>query len=609
MNNDPNYKKSNPTIRSGMTHIFFVNEFTLPALLWGVVAHNKKPLIAYVEALFPPFQGALERLVQSLLKKGMIGQAIDICPNLHHIREYEVNVLLYDIFGISEPWHNDFFHFAKADASIQKYAMPYKIAVSNYTLKRHLPILLVSEAASILGESNIRIHGMATDTAGLFDAYFGRQPPGLRRIFQSPKLLMNGSQMFLFIVAGFGWISMRFRPFGVKRKKIFLAVDNLPAHGNESFFSEFQDGGHILGVHRSRKLLGIEQSDVLPDFKTCFPDDGGFGPKEAIRAAAMIVRDSVRLFRVFRQVEPALYYQVAALPFRRTVIRALLNRFRPDYYWARDSYNPEHVLRRQELHRIGAKSHGMMSGATAYATLEPQVRYISYDRYYVFGKVFHKHFKETWAADMAVVPTGSFNGSRREIENLYLRPKGLKDIVVMTAPQGLANNPVLRNTVRQLAGHFPERTVYLQMKPVFRKRASAQRFIADCKEGLGNVVYTEESLSDLFMKCEYAFADPSTVILEAIQFGLKAFMVDASDVQHSSCFRDFPGICLSSPEAAVDRVLQMKNKTWVYPLKELEDLVDMSGRMIYDVMREGMGLPPRGSREFHGRPDLTSTGT
>ena len=91
-------------------------------------------------------------------------------------------------------------------------------------------------------------------------------------------------------------------------------------------------------------------------------------------------------FRFFYCHEPAHFYGIIALPFRRIILRGFFNKFRPAYFWGRDDYNVEHIIRRQEMHRYGGISLGINHGFPSYANLFPQWRYISFDRYYTFGR-------------------------------------------------------------------------------------------------------------------------------------------------------------------------------------------------------------------------------
>ncbi|MBX9634771.1 MAG: hypothetical protein K2X44_07290, partial [Magnetospirillum sp.] len=118
------------------------------------------------------------------------------------------------------------------------------------------------------------------------------------------------------------------------------------------------------------------------------------------------------------------------------------------------------------------------------------------------------------------------------------------------------------------------------------------RFVADCTEGLPNVLVSDQ-LVPLLRDTTYAFADASTVLAEAVQFGLCAFMADVIE-GHEDCFyRDFPGLTLGTPEEAIARIKSIEDGSWHYPREQYDELIDRSGTVFFDIMRRDLGLAPR----------------
>jgi hypothetical protein len=48
------------------------------------------------------------------------------------------------------------------------------------------------------------------------------------------------------------------------------------------------------------------------------------------------------------------------------------------------------------------------------------------------------------------------------------------------------------------------------------------------------------------------------------------------------------GVIWASP-----KIKSIENKTWRYPIEDYEDLVDFSGRIFFDKIREDVGLPAK----------------
>ena len=83
------------------------------------------------------------------------------------------------------------------------------------------------------------------------------------------------------------------------------------------------------------------------------------------------------------------------------------------------------------------------------------------------------------------------------------------------------------------------------------------------------------------------------VVVEALQFGQMSFFADLMPEQKTCIYRDFPEICVSSAEEAVKRIRAIEAGEETYPLESLGSLVDLSGRVFFDVIREDLGLPSK----------------
>ena len=569
-----------------MNSLFIINEFNVFRFLLAAY-FGKAPYVLEVEAFFPPMQGRLQRLVDWLLLTGRVRDAVDLCPGLEITREFPILLVLHNIFAETENWQNHYYQFDAADHASPDYAMAYKLVVCNYTGAKHLTVLSIDGAAKALGEENIRIIGLPEDTAGLFEAYFGRPLPVTATMGGFAAPLFNLCTASVIMTFSLFWSLSRISFDQGKFERIFLLADFPGNRHDIPIFREVSDGGPQVLVPR---VASVDSKE----FRSAGIGEGAFTLSGGLAAVARAVRDGICLYRLFRWCPPGLFYQAAALPFRRIKIRALLTRFRPKYYWGRDSYNPEHILRRQELNRLGGQSHGIMSGYGGFAELYPAWRYVSYDRFYVFGRdIYEKSYKNTWAPDMEVVGSGSFSLTREDLVRLNRPKPNIKDIVIFTNFLAVTENAGVRDIVRALGAAFPDRTILLQVRGYLnmRQRESVKRFIRDCTEGLDNVVYAPETPYELIGKSKYAFSETSTVIMECIQFNVSAFMMDVYPIQKTSIFRNYPGLSVKTPEEAVARIRDIESGAWDYPRDELGGLVEMSGEPIYDIIRKGFGLP------------------
>ena len=101
-------------------------------------------------------------------------------------------------------------------------------------------------------------------------------------------------------------------------------------------------------------------------------------------------------------------------------------------------------------------------------------------------------------------------------------------------------------------------------------------------------------IMDLFSKVSYAFSDPSTAVVEAMQFGVNSFFLDMS-TEHKSCiYREYPNLCICEPNDAPARIMAIESDVAVYPRNEFSDLIDCQPVVFHDVVRHDMGLEPKG---------------
>jgi hypothetical protein len=568
-----------------MIRVYNINELTMVPFLLAAML-GSAPYVLAIEALFPPLNPLLEKLAEAMIARGRARRAIELAPEYNHVQEYPSRILLYDIFADSEEWQNRHYGFDAADEAAPDYAFAYRQVTCNYARLKHFPWLLIEAAIRGAGTSKIRFIGLPFDTVSGLEAYWGRNFTPMVKPMRFPNAVANFFTAIAVTKITLVWIVSRIRPWRKAGEPVFFAADYMEDPKDMALYDEIADGGSVLLVQRdpSRKF---EPYDRLRPYQHCLPRDGFFTLSGALGAIAFVLKDGLCLFRHFFRKPPALFYQVATLPWRRAVLRAFFTRFHPKFYWGRDDYNVEHILRRQELHRVGGTSLGINHGYPAYACAFPMWRYISFDRYYAFGRaLYERHMKSSWASDMQICPVGTFVASREDYSRAKMeRPK---DIVIFTA--AMVGDERMIKFIRELAAAFRDRKILLQVKHLFVDQKSGRNFITACQDGLPNVVHTRENVYMLFEKARYALSDPSTVVVEAIQFGLASWCIDLCPYQKSSLLREFEGLCLSEAEEAITRIHAIEAGETEYPRMSYGELIELSNRPLYDILREDLGL-------------------
>ena len=570
-----------------MLRVYNVNEFTLLPLLVSVLLGRPAAVLA-IDPLMPPMARLLRLVVLPLITNGRLSWAIDHCPGLDQVRDHPTRNLLYNVFGETEAWQNAYFRFSDADASLGNYAMAYKHVTCNYAETRHVPLLVLRELLARQAEQPVRIIGLPVDSVSMLRHFLARELGSAVSPMALPYALLNAPVWIGALLFSLGWVLSRFRPGGVSTEACFLAADYIDDHSDIRLYEEVMDGGPLLLVVR-KTWRDVGTIPALAGARFCRAGDGAFSSRGVLDALAFVVRDNVRLLRFGLTAPPALFYRVTLLPYRRAVLRAFFNRFRPRYFWSRDPYNVEHILRRQELRLIGGKSLGINVGYPSYCILFSQFRYLSFDYYFVYGRdLYERYYFDTWDPEMEVIPVGAFRATREQFARRLVRRS--RDIAVFCAVY--VGEPQMIQLVRGLALEFPDRRIRLQVKNNFAVRDVGSDFVEACTRDLNNVVFSRASVYDLFGEVAYAVSDPSSVIVEAIQFGVVSFAFDVPELQKSSYYRLFPELIVANAEDVAERIRRIENNAWSYPVESYAEVVDISGRYHADTIRKTLGLRP-----------------
>lgn len=538
---------------------------------------GKNPMVLQVSPLLPPLGRALRGIIQQLHRHGLIHMAEDICsdiPKSGSLLHY------YDIFGKTENWHNKHFGYDAIPAD-HSYAMAYKHVTGNYVVSRYWGVLTLRR---LLEEGPADVIGLDPDSAALYEQLFGdtvsTNPHGVIR--QMLNILIT----LAVYAATLSQIITKLR-FRVRAKEIFFAADFLGDVRDTRLYAEIAEGGPVLLVVRIPAFNDRITDDLRHHYGVCQASDGVI-PLSSLGAVTLeAARHCLDIHRRFSGCANAHYWSVVAMVPKRMRYRAFFNKFHPRFFYGRDDYNVEHVLRRQELHRVKGKSLGINHSIPNVAIVQPMWRYISFDYYYVFGRwLYESHYKSTWANDMTVRDVGSFGFSREQYEQ-FKQPKP-KDVAIFT--DNSAGNPRVLEIVRHLAAQLPDRKILLQVRN--GRREINRNFIAACQADLDNVEYQPVGAYELFTRAQYAVSDASAVIPEAIQAGVTIFFMDVMPIHPSCLFRAFPDLTVIDGPEIVARIRGIEAGTWHYPREVYSGLVNFSGRTFFDVVRTDVGLEP-----------------
>jgi len=569
-----------------MYRYFIISELTVFFFV-AFSIFGKKTRVLAVEPLFLYSRLLLQKLVLFFIRAGLSEWTIDDYPNLARLKEDPVRSLLYDVFGETELWQDKTFKFSEADNAIGEYSMPFKHIVTNYCfLEKHVTLLLMKEIHSTIGFSNVKFLGLPEDTLSAIGEYCSNSKPPKGTFI--PVRGINLVYSILMVLVCLIWTITHCRLRIKKAKDFFFAADFINDDRDKMLYDELDDGGPILMVRRGKQTI-YRPPNELRKYSFCFKESGIIFFTDICSVIKSTISDTILLYLFAGKMHPLVFWRIVMLPYKRLLWRGLFQCYKPRFFWARDPYNEDHIIRRQELNRVGGKLYSVNTGTISWAILSPPWRYISFDRYYVFGKgVYKEYYGNTWPTDMEVIPSGTFTAERRHYLNRFENRPG--DIAIFLSVY--TSEPEVHEFVVGVAKAFPRKRVYLQIKKTFRSHFGAQNIINKCSN-IPNIVYTEERVYDLFEKATFGISDPSSIVNESLQLGMKAFTLDIPSVHKTNPFRKHPEMIITSATEFIERIELIENKSWAYPTASFQDLVDMSGIVFADRVRKDMGLIPK----------------
>ena len=553
------------------------------------MALRKQPFIIQVDVILPISQRVIERIVNWTVNRNLAAFAIDLVPELSQYWENHRRFYFLDVFEKYENWQDQFFQFDNAEIKSKTYGYAYKALTCTYVFDKVIQIFIIERLKnSRLGKEFV-FNGLSLDTIRFYEFYFGNVMPDLKsNIWYFRRLINLGLSVFVFFIT-LARIIWRIRA-GWKPVPVDLAFDYSKDIREFYLFTEIAECGHVLLIDR---YPWLENSPVLPIFNStrCTVTDGYFTILNAFPAAFMAIKDIFLIFCKFNNLAPGHFYHLVVLPDKKLRFRSLFQRFPPRHCIGRDEYNPDHILRTQELNRIGIKSLGLTNTfVTTWASSAPNVRYVAFDKYYVFSAPLLTGQSKNWRKDMEVESIGSYAVSRGDLAELA-GPNS--DTILFSIRIAFSSEEMVR-MVRLTAETFPNRSIIVQLKVAHIVDPDQKKDLTkQCTDGLLNVEVVTGDIYKLMRNCQYHISDVSGIIAEGIQMRNTVFFADVLDMQ-SSIYRLFPGLSVKTAEELVDRLIAIEKKTMTYPTKEYLEILGLQhNKTAFDILRSDLGLPSK----------------
>ncbi len=507
-------------------------------------------------------------------RTGLILRLTDLFPELIRYQQGAGPEYERDIFRKIETWMEETFYFEKTDKALGEYAYTYRHITCNQIQRRMILPVLIEEIVRRSPRKIWRFTGFGPVVTGMAQEFCDVELPPFSRRLTLPNSLSNlvvAAGILSVTIAG---ILRRISIFPLKSKSILLAVDYIADRRDYHLYEVVQAIGDVLLVPRSVALdaAGTLKGDGI---QSASLKSGKFSLLLALLTLRMAVRHSWQIYIHCRRLRSDHYAEVAKMVYKRMIYRAFFKRYAPSAFWCRDDYNPDHIVRSQELRRIGGRSIGLNHGFPIMAEVVPQYRYIDYDDYLTFGlHLYQKHYKDTWPSHMRVHGAGCFAMTRSQIDQRSAaRPNDIA-VFLKIGFWPLDSEPKLTRLVTDIAAAFPDRRIIVKFKSLLRSAEATEKYKRDWVSRHSNIEIApiEQDPYELMLKVSFLVSDPSSIVAEAINFGVKSFVLDMENWE-SLVFRDYPDLCVRDCPEFIQRVRDIEAGLVDYPFDQFSGLI------------------------------------
>jgi hypothetical protein len=565
--------------------VFIVDEMNIGSFVWDALK-GRRPFYFKVAPLFLWMRGPLERLISALERRGRVA----------HVRE--LSERLPWIEGIpGRGWYNDLFqtierrlhsHFGTDRAAPGADPVQYlSRKVLNYYANRQIETLLLCEWLDANQDrDDWELVGAHANFGLLHEWYFDRPVPYRWRRSRPAARLINTMNLISAIAYPLFWLAAKSRPWPIRKEQVRLIADGYPPYEHLTIGEVIDDPEDVIVFHRAddKASRGHER---YSSYRESVMGDARIEVWKLPRFFLDTVSELVQLWRDWRDKDPSLVAQMLSNVARAVQDRTYFNRFRPKFFFSRDDYRTDHILRTRELRRIGATALGITHGLPR-NTVFYGWREIDFDIYYVFGSYLCEHaYKEFWPEHMRVTPVGCYRIDRSRLAAARARNERSGDIAYF--PMVTHGDERLLNEVFEIARQAPTRTVFIKPK---RGRAAREMaaFQQKLKSAPKNVTVCDDDPYELLAKVGYCLTSGSTVTVEALQHRCVTFVFDIEPEITQLYYRNFPGLCVVSGKDVVARIEAVERGAAVYRFEDYCELVKLDGDVVYDIIRRDIGL-------------------
>ena len=383
-----------------------------------------------------------------------------------------------------------------AISPVAEYAYAMAKSRTDYCTDVISVLVLVKWAEENWQQDAWKLVGASPMMGHVYRLYFDREAPFKARAGRLLRPAYNIFNALFTLGAAVGWLILRIRLGHVPVQKCKFALDVISLRFERELVKNVVDSpSDALLVYRTRATRQNLSRDI-DAYPECILGDARIDSATFVRLSAALVGDMWRLWKTASSAEPGLFGRYCTLVGKRAMFAAFFKRYQPRFFFCRDDYSIDHIIRSQELRKIGGTSIGMMHGIPT-NTYISEWNEVDFDIYLVMGQhLYETFYRDLWPSHMKIIATGCFRMTPEYFSRRHqARPKDIAYFPIVHR-----NSDFLMAETFRIAEHFPDRTVYVKMK-AGRGIVEQQRFERQMEQAPANVIIYEDVVAyDLLLK-------------------------------------------------------------------------------------------------------------
>ncbi|MBT4933419.1 MAG: hypothetical protein HOL66_01545 [Rhodospirillaceae bacterium] len=563
-----------------MKTFLVLSETTLiPLLVFGLMRYEVHIVGVLPHTRF--LRGPLRAVAALAFRLGLVRDVKAISADLSWIEGLPGDGRFNDIFQTVADRLAEIYPQPDAASAVAEYGYAMRKCLTDYTTDVISVLVLIKWVEENRQPDTWKLVGAPPLMGRVYQLYFDREPPfkgNGGRLLRPLYNILNGLGI---LVAALGWLALRTRPTPALLQKYHLAVDIISLRFERELLKNLTDDpSEALLVYRTEATRQNFKRN-FQEYSGCVLGDARTDVARFAKLSAALVGDMWRLWKTTSSVEPGLFGRYCTLVGKRAMFAAFFQRHQPRFFFGRDDYSIDHIIRNQELRKVGGTSIGMMHGIPT-NTYISEWNEVDFDIYLVMGwHLYEKFYRDMWPSHMKVVATGCF----RMTPEYFARRHQTRPDDIAYFPIVHRNSDFLMAETFRVAEHFSDRTVYVKMK-AGRGDVEQQRFERQVEQAPANVVIYEDVVAyDLLLKISYALGAGTTVSAEAVCFGVKSFVFDADPKFKKYYFRNFPEIIVETADDVIQKIEDIEAGRATYNFDGLDEMIAMPDQDFFSVMR------------------------